>query len=64
MPAPYSVDLRWRIVRACERGTESQRESLNCFKPAEQLLKIYFSFIGARAMGCHVSTPMLVSPYE
>jgi transposase len=31
MPAPYSTDLRWRIVRACERGTQSQREIAEVF---------------------------------
>jgi transposase len=32
MPAPYSIDLRWRIVRACERGTQSQREIAEVFE--------------------------------
>jgi transposase len=32
MPAPYSVDLRWGIVRACERGGTSQREVADLFQ--------------------------------
>jgi hypothetical protein len=31
MPAPYSVDLHWRIVHACERGIQSQREVAELF---------------------------------
>lgn len=45
MPAPYSVDLRWRIVRACEQGTESQREVAQLFQVSlatvENLLRLY-----------------------
>jgi hypothetical protein len=45
MPAPYSVDLRWRIVRACERGTQSQREVVERFEVSlatvENLLRLY-----------------------
>jgi transposase len=45
MAAPYSVDLRWRIVRACERGTESQREVAEFFSVSlsfvESLLSLY-----------------------
>lgn len=32
MPAPYSTDLRWRIVRAGERGDTSQREIAELFQ--------------------------------
>lgn len=32
MPAPYSMDLRWRIVYACERGDVSQREVAELFQ--------------------------------
>jgi transposase len=31
IPALYSVDLRWRIVHACERGIQSQREVAEFF---------------------------------
>jgi transposase len=45
MPAPYSVDLRWRIVRACEQGTASQREVAALFQVSratvENLLRLY-----------------------
>jgi transposase len=45
MPAAYSVDLRWRIVRACEQGTGSQREVAELFQVSlatvENLLRRY-----------------------
>lgn len=45
MPAPYSMDLRWRIVRACEQGTESQREVAELFEVSlatvENILRLY-----------------------
>lgn len=45
MPAPYSVDLRWRIVRACEQGNESQREVAELFQVSratvENILRLY-----------------------
>ena len=45
MPAPYSVDLRWRIVRACEQGTESQREVAELFQVSratvENIFRLY-----------------------
>lgn len=45
MPAPYSTDLRWRIVRACERGTQSQREIAEVFEVSlatvENLFRLY-----------------------
>ena len=45
MPAPYSMDLRWRIVRACEGGTESQREVAERFQVSlatvENILRLY-----------------------
>lgn len=45
MPAPYSMDLRWRIVRSCERGTQSQREVAECFQVSlatvENILRLY-----------------------
>lgn len=45
MAAPYSVDLRWKVVRACERGTESQREVAQFFGVSlsfvESLLSLY-----------------------
>jgi transposase len=31
MAAPYSLDLRGKIVQACERGTQSQREVAEFF---------------------------------
>jgi transposase len=43
--APYSIDLRWKIVRACERGTASQREVAEFFgvslATVENLLRLY-----------------------
>ena len=45
MAAPYSVDLRRKIVQACERGTESQREVAEFFSVSlsfvESLLQQY-----------------------
>jgi len=45
MPAPYSVDLRWRIVHACERGGRSQREVAELFQVSlatvENVLRLY-----------------------
>lgn len=45
MPAPYSMDLRWRIVLACERGTQSQREVAELFQVSlatvENILRLY-----------------------
>ena len=45
MAAPYSVDLRRKIVQACERGTESQREVAEFFSVSlsfvESLLQHY-----------------------
>src|SRR4051794_23000445 len=45
MPAPYSLDLRWRIVHACEQGTESQREVAELFQVSlatiENILRLY-----------------------
>jgi transposase len=35
MPAPYSVDLRWRIVHACERAIQSQREVAELFQVSQ-----------------------------
>lgn len=31
MAAPYSEDLRRKVVQACERGTQSQREVAELF---------------------------------
>lgn len=45
MPAPYSMDLRWRIVQACQRGTQSQREVAEYFQVSlatvENILRLY-----------------------
>jgi transposase len=45
MPAPYSMDLRRRIVQACERGTQSQREVAEFFQVSlatvENILRLY-----------------------
>jgi transposase len=45
MPAPYPTDLRWRIVRACERGEQSQREIAEVFDVSvatvENLFRLY-----------------------
>jgi transposase len=45
MAAPYSEDLRRKIVQACERGTQSQREVAEFFNVSlsfvEALLKQY-----------------------
>lgn len=45
MPARYSLDLRQRIVQACERGTHSQREVAEWFNVSlsfvEALLHYY-----------------------
>lgn len=45
MPAPYSMDLRWRIVQACERGMQSQREVAELFQVSlatvENILRLY-----------------------
>jgi transposase len=58
MAVAYSVDLRWKIVRACERGTESQREVAQFFGVslsfAESLLSLYreTSDVIARSAHC------------
>jgi transposase len=45
MAAPYSEDLRRKIVQACERGTQSQREVAELFNVSlslvESLLRQY-----------------------
>lgn len=45
MAAPYSVDLRRKVVQACERGTQSQREVAELFNVSlsfvEALLRQY-----------------------
>jgi transposase len=45
MPAPYSVDLRWRIVQSCECGSGSQREVAALFQVSlatvENILRLY-----------------------
>lgn len=45
MSAPYSVDLRWRIVRTCEQGAISQRQVAELFQVSlatvENLLRLY-----------------------
>ncbi|GAB3548175.1 hypothetical protein GCM10027343_28340 [Noviherbaspirillum agri] len=45
MAAPYSLDLRRKVVQACERGTQSQREVAELFNVSlsfvEALLRQY-----------------------
>jgi transposase len=45
MPVPYSMDLRWRIVQACQRGTQSQREVAEYFQVSlatvENIFRLY-----------------------
>jgi transposase len=45
MPAPFSMDLRWRIVQACARRNQSQREVAEFFQVSlatvENLLRLY-----------------------
>src|SRR4051794_31924634 len=39
MPAPYSEDLRRKIIQACERGTESQRKIAALFSVSQSFVE-------------------------
>jgi transposase len=43
MAAPYSEDLRWKIVQACERGTQSQREVAEFFNVSRSFVESLLS---------------------
>jgi transposase len=40
MAAPYSEDLRRKIVQACERGTQSQREVAEFFNVSRSFVEV------------------------
>lgn len=65
MTAPYSMDLRWRIVRACERGTQSQREVAEAFEVSlatvENLLRRYRQTGDVAPQARRVQTPALLN---
>lgn len=39
MPVPYSEDLRRKIIQACERGTESQRQIAEWFSVSQSFVE-------------------------
>lgn len=55
MAAPYSVDLRRKVVQACERGTQSQRE-------VAELFNVSLSFVEALLRQYRRSGGQLVPP--
>jgi transposase len=58
------MDLRWRIVRACERGTQSQREVAEAFEVSlatvENLLRRYRQTGDVAPQARRVQTPALL----
>lgn len=39
MPVPYSEDLRRKVIQACERGTQSQREIAELFSVSQSFVE-------------------------
>lgn len=49
MAAPYSEDLRGKVVQACERGTRSQREVAELFNVSLSFVEYYCVNTGVAA---------------